>query len=414
MTGWGRFMTGSDRLWLIVGGAARSGTTILGKVMSSDPGIGLLHEYPTWQFFAHVDAFFRQERRHRRGRAFEALKDGILMEKETALPLVDFLFAQKFGTGLKAVGTKTPNYYNLAEPSLPGGVAVKMIHVTRDPKSNIESLQTFLANSPIAEGHLVSDTVTHCTLQWMRAWNAAVIQQQAGLPVYHMLLDTLLAEPARVLEELEAFLGFQTDFDASDLFESPRKHGADRPYWQLASGGQVPDAFTGQQAVQDIVSDWPRSAQTAFDAGVTVGWPLAVGEQVDFGRAESAEPYKGFGLDHATRGGSFLRNGPAAVVFSLDPATRAQALRLEVELVASLGPRGGPLEVPLRLGDREQVLTARENGLTRLSFDLPAGSGEQQALHFGPLSGLAPRPTAGPGPGGKRTLQLKRMWLEAV
>lgn len=372
-----------DLDWLIVGGCARSGTTILGQLVSSGEGIGLLHETPSWFFFDNVDRFFAEEERHKQGNAFHVHKSSLFLRDDMEQPLIEFLFRQKFGDGLRIIGTKTPNYYDLAEPSLPSYVRAKTLHITRDPVTNVDSLVNFVNKSPLGGDFIVPSPADHGLLLWMRAWNAAILQTTHATDGYfqHLFIDDLLEDPEGSVATIQEFLGHNAPLDTSMLRGEARRVDRSPEGWRLSTGESLNNQFANIPEIAVLQANWPIAAKRSFDAGKYMGWPLYLGEEVSFKPSGRGVYYRNTGFAGPTGPGVHLGNLPGLLTMRLPEAKPEVALTLDLTFTGRLGVENRPFTVNVRSASETLgCIEVKNDDPASVSLKVPPSSLQNKTL----------------------------------
>jgi FkbM family methyltransferase len=220
--------------WLLVGGAARSGTTILMEILNTHPHIGLFAEFPLDKMLEWTGLYFSTEEAMNRfavdssqnTRPWRPWPVRDLHFTELAVAPFRAVFRDK--DDLSVVGTKMPGIETRVdvqkiEAHFPD---VKVIQIVRNPIDTVTSSIARRNATRLGKDTWYVSTVDQAISEWIRSWNAAIASRKARphrtLLVKYEELETnftdIMAEIANFLEVAAEFKPmFSPDLAARDL-----------------------------------------------------------------------------------------------------------------------------------------------------------------------------------------------------
>lgn len=364
--------------WLTVGGCPRSGTTALGAILNAHPDIALLHEYDQAHFFNTLGHFFREETR------LDAFGDAdnfelIPRRNKHTVPLARAFFREITGKDARVIGTKFPGAHLWPQPTLPGDLPWKQIHISRDPYAVVTSYakKMLRENYPGGAEHILDTAIAH----WVSAWNHAVSQHD-NQDFLHLVYEHACLENTTTAEKVAAFLDVAPTLDFSAL-RSTNKSTNDYEDTLVAAG------FTNQAARMQFahaLGDWREFAR----GNLRIGFPLAAGETIDFTTNGNAWKWPITGFYPAENHGRWIRGVDAEILFAPQFSTDIATLSVEVPWVFE--PNCRPPIVAISVDGSHKSLTnvslGTSNGTTRRfawdlrNLDLRAGITSTLRLHI--------------------------------
>jgi hypothetical protein len=191
--------------WLLIGGAPRSGTTLLYHLLKSHPAVALRNEKDL----------------------FERLK--------TAGPgaaVADFLTAirPEQRDGLVYLGEKKPEYYEARLSGIFSGAAPAVIHISRRPDRVIDSMLRRAAAAAVGGDATWSQFFSEQDGidTWLRAWHFAVTHRDAPW-LLHLKYEDLVSDPDDCMRTIFAHLGLDPGpYDRAMIQSDPAQRTAAR------------------------------------------------------------------------------------------------------------------------------------------------------------------------------------------
>jgi Sulfotransferase family len=219
--------------WLVVGGAARSGTTILMEILNTNPNIGLFAEFPLDKMLGWIDLYFEHEKAMNQyaGSSAQNLRPWKPWPMRTlhfdALAQAPFraAFSEK---NLRVIGVKMPDLETKLNSSLVETYFkdLRFIHIVRNP---IDTIASSLARRNAArrgEDVWHISTVEEAIATWTRSWGLArEMHREKGQRTLLIKYEDMQSNFHRVKAEIAAFLDvvpefrslFSADLAARDL-----------------------------------------------------------------------------------------------------------------------------------------------------------------------------------------------------
>lgn len=169
--------------WLIIGGAPRSGTTLLYNLLKKSPFLALKNERNLFE---------------------QALRDGESSAARDYLKLLTGAQLQR----VPYLGEKRPEYFGFPlQRCFPSG-EVSIIHISRRPRDAIGSMMARTQRARRGEDDRWSRFFRYADAvdAWLSAWQFAV-GQSGSARFLHLKYEDLVADPDRLLESLQGWLG---------------------------------------------------------------------------------------------------------------------------------------------------------------------------------------------------------------
>ncbi len=188
--------------WLIVGGAPRSGTTLVYQILKKHPSLALKNERNLFE---------------------QALRLG---ETAAAQDYVQLLTPDQLGRA-RYLGEKRPEYFEFPLEKCFPSAAVSIVHISRRPRDAIGSMLARTERARRGEDDRWSPFFTRADAldAWLRAWQFA--RSQAGNPRFlHLKYEDLLAQPDQTLQTIYRWLDVQAQPVASGLIRRPDPYPA--------------------------------------------------------------------------------------------------------------------------------------------------------------------------------------------
>lgn len=183
--------------WLIIGGAPRSGTTLLYNLLKRSPFLALKNERNLFE---------------------QALRDG---EQAAAADYVRLLTPGQMRR-VQHLGEKRPEYYEFPlHRCFPSG-DVAIVHLSRRPRDAIGSMIARTRSAQDGQDDRWSPffTVTDAVDAWLGAWRfAGARAQDPGF--FHLKYEDLIADPSGQLESIVAWLGIDATRLSCETVVSP-------------------------------------------------------------------------------------------------------------------------------------------------------------------------------------------------
>lgn len=367
--------------WLTVGGAPRSGTTVLGEGLSKSSHIGLFHECQSALFFEAVDLLFADEKRHRQFASFPDFERCMPIKERDVGPIVSAIFSVVFKKNASVVGTKFPGSQDWPRPNIPDGIIEKHIHISRNPFDCVLSA----VKKSAAEGtgrSLYAAEVLLC--HWLGAWNHAV-ENYRNDNFFHLFYESLSTDNAAVAEDMAAFLGTPCDFDLAGLA------GRGDPYAGILD--QYNEAGLAQMIpfIERLFpyDQWPALAKTRMDEKKLCGYVLSARETIHLTSDGNGWKYVRCGFHAPERDGAWTAGKVAMVLFTPERHLSGTVC-VTVDVVWSMDMVLSPPVVSISLNDRllaaMPFMLGTQNGFGkkyRLSIeDFNCVDGESVALTF--------------------------------
>jgi hypothetical protein len=208
--------------WLVVSGAARSGTTILMEILNTNPSIGLFAEFPLDKMLEWTELYFNHERAMDKyaGTSAQNLRPWKPwpMRALHYNALVEAPFRASFADKeLRVLGIKMPDIEkklnsSLIENRLKG---LKFIHIVRNP---IDTIASSLARRNAARRgadvwHI--STVYEAAAEWMRSWVlAGEMHQTKGERTLLVKYEDMESSFDQVKAQIASFLDVPPQFRA--------------------------------------------------------------------------------------------------------------------------------------------------------------------------------------------------------
>lgn len=230
---------------VLIGGCPRSGTTPLMLLLNSDPRVFVSSEENLVELVVKLDAVL-STRERLQDKAGGRMRERSVRETASLGDLHRYNFSRAFVTGtlaeiyrihhralnrgaeLKLFGDKYPRYYENLGSVFTLPLAVKYIHITRNPFDVVNSM---LRRTRMAEqGKDWWKTATEPE-KMIGMWNAAfeaVVTRQAEPEILHLQYEDLVFRTDAVKARLCDFLGVELDLNYA-LVSDPEKH-FDRSY----------------------------------------------------------------------------------------------------------------------------------------------------------------------------------------
>ncbi|QDU51832.1 sulfotransferase family protein [Gimesia panareensis] len=215
--------------WLIIGGCPRSGTTILNNLMNTNPSVYLTNEQNLGKVFEYIEKLFSRERSVKKqiervkGKKENWTKEDIYrhtFKKELCfLPVLESLYISNYQlsgfTGKCVLGDKKPIYWKDDWETVKSLLNPRVIHISRHPYDVANSYFRRTKNTREGLDYWKKDDSVETVCQdWIEGWNFAVENRQNPL-FLHLKYEDLIFQADQVLEQINSFLGIETEYDQS-------------------------------------------------------------------------------------------------------------------------------------------------------------------------------------------------------
>lgn len=207
--------------WLIIGGAPRSGTTLLHNILEKNRYLALKNEINLFE---------------------QALREGELR----AAADYDRLLTRAQLARVVYIGEKRPEYYEFPlARCFPSG-RVSMVHISRRPRDAIGSMMARTRQARRGEDRHWSPyfTLRDAADAWLRAWQFAM-ESSGNQHFLHLKFDDLIDDPERVINRVCRWLGVAEHEIPPGLVRKPREY----PALQAVDG-------TALAGLREIDRDW--------------------------------------------------------------------------------------------------------------------------------------------------------------
>lgn len=331
-------------VWLVVGGAPRSGTTALGAALNQSKKIALFHEYASHTFFDALEGFFQEEDRMRQLGNFDTYAGLMPTRASCAKQCARFLFKSVFKKEARFIGTKFPGYQAWPQPVYPDWISPRIIHITRNPFDVVLSaLKKSLTEGGDQSGVDISHVKEHL-YWWIHAWNYAVEHQDAP-GFLHVFYDDLLIGQLGEKERISLFLDGVDDFSLESFVPPHEESVLDR----FSAAGL--DEYLG--LIEGVVpaSGWLEFARNALQNRVQLGFPLCPGETINLSSESDGWKFYGRGFYPPELDGAWTQGGQSRIVFSPLGFVNG-ALQISFEIIWNATIQGESRNLEIRLDGR--------------------------------------------------------------
>jgi|GEM_PF-2116187 len=228
-----------DPEWLIIGGAPRSGTTLLYNLLKKNPYLALKNERNLFE---------------------QALRDG----EQGAAADYDHLLTKAQRARVIYLGEKRPEYYEFPlSRCFPSG-RVSFLHVSRRPRDAIGSMLARTERARRGEDPVWSPyfTARDAADTWLRAWQFAMASS-CNNRFMHLKFEELVDDPDGLIRRICDWLGVSAHAIEASLLREQKAYPA-----LLATSGSVTARLRG------IDREWnlPLSALEQAHADLGPGW----------------------------------------------------------------------------------------------------------------------------------------------